>query len=357
MPDGSNAPFIAARPTLALDGQDHDALTAGLLGLEIVETATGLYRCEALFGNWGPVNGSTGFLYFGRDILEFGKTLEVKLGSDRLFKGRIDALEARFPEGGPPQVAALAEDRLQDLRMTRRTRSFENVSDSDVMQQVANAHGLTPDINLGGGATHKVLAQVNQSDLAFLRDRARALGAELWVDDTTLKAAKRSARATGAVPLAVGGLLREFSVIADLAGQRTSVVASGWDVAGKSALSHDADDSVVSSEVGSGDSGPSILAAKIGTRKETCAHGVPHTQAETQALAEALMATLARRFVVGRGVAQASAALRVGAKVDVQSAGALFSGEYYVCEVRHRFDGQRGLRTEFRCERPAIGQP
>jgi hypothetical protein len=39
----------------------------------------------------------------------------------------------------------------------------------------------------------------------------------------------------------------------------------------------------------------------------------------------------------------------------VTGAGPLFSGKYYVCEVRHRFDGQRGLRTEFRCERPGIG--
>lgn len=355
MPDGSNSPFIAARPTLALDGQDHDALTAGLLGLEIVETVAGLYRCEALFGNWGPANGTTGFLYFDRRTLEFAKTFEVKLGSDSLFKGRIHALEGRFPEGGPPQVAALAEDRLQDLRMTRRTRSFENVSDADAMQQIANAHGLTPDVNLGGGATHKVLAQVNQSDLAFIRERARAVDAEVWLDDTTLKVAKRASRSSGTVQLAVGGLLREFSVIADLAGQRTSVVAAGWDVAGKSALSHEADSSVISAEVGSDDSGVSILSSKIGTRKETLAHGVPHTSAETQAQAESLMRALARRFVVGRGVAQTSAALRVGAKVEVQSAGPLFSGPYYVSEVRHRFDGQRGLRTEFRCERPGIG--
>ncbi|HET9653412.1 MAG TPA: hypothetical protein VFP36_14525 [Usitatibacter sp.] len=356
MPDGSSAPFVAARPTLAIDGRDHDTLTAGLLGLEIVETASGLYRCEALVGNWGVANGATDFLYFDRRTLDFATALEVKLGSDRLFKGRVHALEARFPEGGPPQLAVLAEDRLQDLRMTRRTRSFENVSDADVITRIANDHGLTPDVNLGGGATHKVLAQVNQSDLAFARERARAVDAELWLEDTTLKAVKRTSRNAGTVRLAVGGLLREFSVIADLANQRTSVVAGGWDVAGKAALSYDAGDSAVSSEVGSDESGVSILAAKIGTRKETLAHGVPHASGETQAQAESLMRAIARRFVVGRGVAQTSGALRVGATVDVQSAGPLFSGRYYVCEVRHRFDGQRGLRTEFRCERPGIGR-
>jgi len=355
MPDGTNATLLAARPTIAIDGQDNDALTGGLLGLEIAETVTGLYRCEALFGNWGAASGALDFLYFDRRLLEFGKPLKVKLGDDVIFDGRIHALEARFPEGGPPQIAVLAEDRLQDLRMTRRTRSFADVSDSSVMQQLANAHGLTPDINVGSGATHKVLTQVNQSDLAFLRERARAIDAELWLEGSTLRVQMHAGRNAGVVELAVGGKLREFSAIADLAGQRTNVVAGGWDVAGKAALSHDAGDSAINSELDGDESGVSILSSKIGTRKETLAHGVPHTSQETQAQAEALMRAIARRFVVGRGVAQTSSALRVGAKVDVRSAGPLFSGKYYVCEIRHRFDGLRGLRTEFRCERPGIG--
>lgn len=355
MPDGSNAPLVSARPTIAIEGQDRDALTGGLLGLEIVETVAGLYRCEAVFGNWGAASGALDFLYFDRRLLEFGKALKVKLGDDTIFEGRIHALEGRFPEGGPPQVAVLAEDRLQDLRMTRRTRSFADLSDSGLMQQLADDHGLTPDVNVGSGPTHKVLAQVNQSDLAFLRERARAIDAELWLEGSTLKVQSHANRGTGVVELTLGGKLREFSVIADLAGQRTSVVAGGWDVAGKSALSHEAAESAISAELDGDESGVSILASRIGTRKETLAHGVPHTSQETQAQAEALMRAIARRFVVGRGVAQATSALRVGAKVDVKGAGALFSGKYYLSEVRHRFDGQRGLLTEFRCERPGIG--
>ena len=36
--------------------------------------------------------------------------------------------------------------------------------------------------------------------------------------------------------------------------------------------------------------------------------------------------------------------------------GPLFSGKYYVVEVRHRFDSQKGLRTEFTAERAGIGK-
>ena len=64
----------------------------------------------------------------------------------------------------------------------------------------------------------------------------------------------------------------------------------------------------------------------------------------------------ARRFVVGHGVAETNANLRVGAKADLQGLGPLFSGKYYIAEVKHIFDLAKGLRTEFRAERLGIGR-
>ena len=60
--------------------------------------------------------------------------------------------------------------------MARRTRSFEDVTDADVMQQVASDNGLQAEID-APGPSHRSLAQLNQSDLAFLRERARAVDA------------------------------------------------------------------------------------------------------------------------------------------------------------------------------------
>jgi len=355
MPDGSNNAIIAARPTVAMDGQDNVGLTSGLLGLDIVETVNGLYRCEALFGNWGSSSGSTNFEYFDRRVLDFGKGFQIKLGSDKIFDGRISAIEGRFPEGGPPQIDVLAEDKLQDLRMTRRTRCFTDVTDADAMRQIANDHGLTPDVNVSG-SSHRVLAQVNQSDLAFIRDRARAVDAEVWLQGSTLKIARHTNRDAGLIELAMGGKLREFSVSADLACQRTKVVAGGWDVSAKAALSYEAADSAVSAELNGDESGVSILAAKFGARTEVLAHAVPHSSSEVQAQAESLFRAIARRFVVGRGIAETTSGLQVGCRINVQSVGPLFNGKYYVSEVHHRFDGKKGLRTEFRCERPGIGR-
>jgi len=187
--EGQQAPFYPSRPILKLDGQDNPALSDALLTLFVEETTLGLARCEAHFGNWGPKNNSVDFLFFDRQAIDFGKELSVKVGpadsTAEIFKGRIAGIEAQYPSQRDPELSVLAEDRFQDLRMERRTRSFENMSDSDVISTIASQHGLTPQVD-ANGPTYRVLTQLNQSDLAFLRERAAAIDAELWLDDRTL---------------------------------------------------------------------------------------------------------------------------------------------------------------------------
>ena len=345
----------AARPTFVVAGQENAAVAEGLLSLSIVESADGLYRCEALLGNWGTKDGGLGFLYFDRRVLDFGKTLKIKLGGETLFDGRITGLEGHFPDGRAPQFTVLAEDRLQDLRMIRRTRTFADIEDSDVFSQVANEHGLRPRVSVHG-PRHKTLAQVNQSDLAFIRERARSIDAELWMDGDTLNAMTHADRDEGTVEMTYGRTLREFSVLADLAGQRTSVTVSGWDVAAKRGLSHEATDSAITSELGDQTSGASVLRSALGARKDAFVRTVPLTSQETQAEAEAIFKQRARRFVTGHGLGEGDGRLRVGGRVDLRGLGPLFSGKYYLSEVRHLFDGRHGIRTEFTAERPGLGQ-
>jgi phage protein D len=342
-----------ARPTIKVTGREDTSLTGGLLELRIDETAEGLYACEATFGNWGPRDGSTDFLYFDRRTLEFGNEFEVALGTETIFHGFVTALEGRFPEGDAPRICVLAEDRLQELRMTRRTRTFEDMSDAEVFSQVANQHGLQPDVDLNG-PIHKVFAQLDQSDLAFLRERARANDTEVWVEGTSLKARPRARRNAGSVTLGYGNQLRELTVAADVAHQRTSVTVGGWNVVDKQALTSQATDEAVIGELKGGASGASVL-SPFGDRKESVAHAVPLTADEARALAESLFRRRARRFLRGSGVAETSAALRVGAYVKLEGVGPLFNGEFYVTWIRHLFDGSLGLRTEFGVERPGIG--
>jgi phage protein D len=345
---------ISARPTFTVAGRERPSLTGGLLSMRVVDHVHGLSSCEATFGNWGAVNGSTGFLHFDRQVLDFGKDIAVSFLGARVFGGRITGLEADFHEASPPTLTVLAEDRLQDLRMTRRTRTFEQITDADIVRRIAGDHGLTPDVDVQG-PQHAVVAQLNQSDLAFLRDRARAIDAELSIADRTITVRSHTARGGAPLKLVLGRGVRSFTVIADLAGQRSGLDVTGWDVAAKQGLQESATDAVLGAELKGGESGAALVQTALGKRQDTVVHCVPLTSGEARATAEALYRQRLRHFLRGRGVAEPNPSMRAGTWIRIDGLGPLFSGEFYVDEVTHVFDGTRGLRSEFSVERAGLG--
>lgn len=356
---GSSSAFFPSRPAFLIDGQEVSGLAEGLLSLSISESTEGLFCCEACFGNWGSKPDSVGFLYFDRDVLEFGKSLSIEMGDGStrapVFEGRIMALEGRFPRQRTPELQVLAEDRCQDLRMTRRTRTFEDTNDADVFRQIAGEHGLRAEIDVDG-PDYQTLAQVNQSDLAFLRERARAIDAEVWVEGDALFAQARGRRqAVADVTLTYGRGLREIEITADLANQRTGVGVSGWDVSAKEAIAEVVTENAISSELNGNSSGASILAEKFGERLECIVHNVPLTTSEARAVAEANYRMLARRFVCGKAVAEGDARIKVATHVVLDGLGPLFDGSYYVTKVVHTFDGKNGFLSRMTIERPGLG--
>lgn len=356
---GASSAFFPSRPAFLVDGAEVTGLAEGLLSLSITEDTGGLFRCEACFGNWGATADGVGFLYFDRDLLEFGKSLTIEMGDGDtrapVFEGRIMALEGRFPRQRPPELQVLAEDRCQDLRMTRRTRSFEDVNDTEVFERIAGEHGLRAEIDVDG-PDYRTLAQVNQSDLAFLRERARAIDAEVWIEGDALFAqARERRRAVAEVTLTYGRGLREIEVIADLADQRTAVAVSGWDVSAKEGIAEVAAEDAIRSELNGGTSGASVLSATFGERPEQIVHSVPLTGSEALAVAEANYRTLARRFLCGEAVAEGDARIKVATHVVLGGLGPLFDGIYYVTRVCHTFDGKNGFLSRLSVERPGLG--
>ena len=361
MPDsGPQTLLFSARPTIRIDGNAQQLLAdQDLLSLLVEETTLGLFRCEANFRNWGPVDGgAVDYTYSDRKIIDFGKAFSVEFGppgaSGPVFAGRITGIEGHYPAARIPEILVLAEDRLQDLRMERHTRSFENVSDADVIRQIASQNGLTAQID-ADGPTYKVLVQLNQSDLAFLRERTAAIDAELWIDNRTLYAQSRARRNAGAVALTYGQDLLEFSVLADLADQRSSVHVTGWSVADKTAIDAQADAGAIGAELAGGRSGSAVLGQALSVHQEEVARAIPLSREEAQAMAQAHYRARARSFVRGTGVVDGNVKVRVGASLSLAGLGPLFDGGYYVTRARHSFTLQDGFRTTFDAERPGIG--
>jgi uncharacterized protein len=355
-------PFlVSGRPAFTMDGQPSVRLGTDCFRLETIEDENGMASLEAVFLNLDhPDPGKpVDFIYFNRDIIDFGRTIEVAFNDGSapkvVFTGIVTALGCEYPEAREPELMVHAEDRLAELRIRRRTRVFENRSDADILSDVANDAGLAPDVRMTGPG-HTQHLQVNQSDLDLLRERAGAADGLMTLRDKDFRVIDRSRVSDTPVRMSNRNELIRFSVLADLAHQRTRVRVHGWDVANAQAIHEEAGaDTARAAAEQSGRVGPEVLGGIWPEAAEDLHQEMPATADEARRLAQAHMARRSRGFVRGRGTALGNPALRVGSRVELVDLGAFFSGVYRLTAVRHRFDMNDGYRTWFEAERAALG--
>ncbi len=351
---------VSARPVFEIEGEEKSRLGVDLLRMEVAHDEDGLARLEATFLNWGRKEESDApaFLYFDREVLDLGKRIVVKLGDQdnqtTVFDGVVSALAGLFPDLRPPELRVSAEDALMKLRMRERSRSYEREDESGMVSRIASDASLDPNAE-AEGTEHREFWQVNQNDLSFLRERARAADARLAIEDGKLAFLPRRKAGGEAVRLSKEASLIHFEACADLSHQRTEVRVHGWSIADKEAIHEVATEDDISSESHGGETGPGVL-SDIGWTAPLDLHlESPATTTEARAIAKSIALARARRFLVGRGTTDGTPTLAVGGEVEILDVGDLFSGRWNVTSVRHVWDLTSGLRTHFRAERVNLG--
>lgn len=349
-------------PVFTVNDELSRTLARDCVHLDVDEGIDGLrtLRAHVVAVGAGATGPQDRMLHLDGTTVDFGKTIRVSVGPDGgqrvIFDGVISGIEVIFGEGEPPLVVVLAEDALMRLRMTRRMRTYTEVTDADIAEQIAAEHGLQTEISLDG-PRYDVVQQLNQSDLAFLRDRARLVRAELWCTGRTLHLSARPQRRGTALTLVQGNHLLSVRLCADLAHQRSEVVVTGYDADAKDVIDERAGPEAVDAEITGGRSGARLLEQTLGASTTLRVRDAALTAAEASAWAQAEMLRRARRFVTVTGMTRGSPDMVVGSVLRLELVGPPFEGAgYYVTRVRHLFDHQRGLRTRFEAERANVNE-
>lgn len=353
----TTAAVYSAIPTVQVDGQLNDKVTAQLLGMKMCEHEGGMSDLELRFSNFGSFPGGIGDQVFeDGSILKLGAALTVYAGlvtsPTEIFRGKITALEGVYPSDGPPELIVLAEDALQAARMSRRTKNWDNTSLSAIVQQIAGGLSLTP-VTSGLDAPIGSEQQLNESDLHFLRRLLARYDADLQVVAAELHATPRSQAQRNAIQLDMNSQMHEIRILADLSHQVTQITATGWDF--KQGQTISVTSQTTSLGPGSGQTGAYWLPQVWGTRSEQLAQYATINQGDAQALVDAEFAQRSRRFLVARGVAEGNPLLRVGTYLTLTGIGPRFSNTYYTTAAVHRFDTEKGYATEFTAECAYLG--
>src|SRR5262249_48075595 len=239
-------------------------------------------------------------------LFDPGSVVEIQMGYvealETVMVGEITGLELSFPERARALLTVRGQDRLHRFRRGRRTRSYLQVKDSGVAEQLAGDLGLGHDVE-DSREVHPYLLQLNQTDIDFLLTRARAIGYELLVDDRTLHFRKRKNDRGKTVTLTFSHGLLTFYAYLSTADQVSEVTVRGWDPKARQALVGRARPADVTGKMQGSEVGPAAAQRLFGTRVRTIVDQPVTTQNEADLLARGVLNEMALGYIVGEGTA------------------------------------------------------
>ena len=281
-------------------------------------------------------------------LFDLTKPVEIAVGINeepktKLIAAEITALEPEFQKGMDAIFVARGYDKSHRLFRETKSRAFLNVKDSDIARQIASAAGLQAKVD-STNTVYENVYQDNQSDLAFLMQRAWRIGYECFVRDGQLYFRKPPSSGPR-VELEWGVDLVSFSPVMTLAEQVDEVIVKGWDEEKQKAIVGAAKRRSLYPNIGERKSGAQ-LAKPFGRGKRVMVDIPVVNQAEANLLAEARLNELSGAFVEAEGVARNRPELTAGEFVVIKGTGKRFNGRYLLTQVTHIYD-HTGLTTTF----------
>ena len=292
----------------------------------------------------------------GRTGLRPGVEVEISVVGpaavdDRpLLTGDVVTIECDYDELGA-RVVVRGYAASHRLHRGRRTRVFRDVTDSDIVKQVADEARLNVGTIEPTSEVHEHVSQANVSDWDFLAERARRVGHDLTIVDGELRFATRTT--TSGAPseasrepthLTFGYNLEAFHGRVSAAEQVADVEVRGWDEDRKEAV-------VATSRGGTGaatleKASPAELAGSFRSPTFIEVAAPVHSDREAGDAAKAIAERIGSAFAEAEGTSSGSTALRAGVAVRVSGVSDHFSGTYVLTRVRHVLS-RRGYVTHF----------
>jgi phage protein D len=313
----------------------------------------------------GLVDNATGKADWIDDgLYKEGGKVRIKMGHEgravkTMIEGEITGVEVLFSSRGPETLVLQGYDRHHRLRRGRKSRTFQNMTDSDIAQKIAGDQGLT----LRGDTTsvrYEHVYQNNLSDFDFLRQRAARIGYEVEIENTNLYFRKSQEARSKVITLKWGepgdDELISFAPRLSTANQVSEVTVRGWNPKEKKEIVGRAKVGDETTRMAGSVSGGQSATSAFGTATTVVVDHPIFDQREADALAKARFNELSLGYIGGEGVCIGNPDIRAGEVIEVKGFGRRFSGLYYVVSSNHVCGrGGGGYRTEFSVRRNTGG--
>jgi phage protein D len=360
-------PNYLATPTLKIKGQAASAdIMEDILQISVEESLHLPSMFTLVINNSAFSGRSTDTFWKHTDAFAIGDAIEIGFADSSnttsdfddanqgtVLKGEVTAIEVNFTGDSQAPIIIRGYDVSHRLHRGRKIRSFQSVTDSDMVNTIIGEVGITAGTVSTTSVTYPYVFQENQTNMEFLRERAARNGFELFVQDGKLNFRSPTAGTTLTLTWLVH--FSSFRVRVTSADQVSSVEVRGWDYVKKEAIvatKSSATSVKTSNEHGVGVDKSSSFSGKPSSPLITIVDQFVTSSSDAGAIAQSLMDELGGEFIHADAKAEGNPLIRVGKVVSLSDM-SKYSGSYYITEARHIYVGGiyttefsvRGLRS------------
>jgi len=348
-----------ALPTLEIDGQKAPSnLMEDLLQIIVEESLhlPGMFTLVIQNDYFPGRSQDQSWRY--QDLLQIGKPVKIgftsstteskdysKDSQNSVMEGEITGIETFFSEKSQAPVIVRGYDAGHRLHRGRYNRSFQNMTDSDIVKKVIQEVGIETGTIDASGVAHDYVFQENQTNMEFLRQRASRIGFELFLQDGKLNFRKPKAEGK---ELTLKWLtdLRSFRVRVTSAEQVKEVEVRAWDYKEKRAIvsTKNQEQVITQTQNGKGSDTSSKFNGKP-PKPKMILNWTCFSPKEADTKAQALCDELGGQFIYADAKAEGNTEIRPGRTIELEKMGQ-HSGKYYVTSTRHTYQ-ERVYVTEF----------
>ena len=293
--------------------------------------------------------------------------VDIKIGDSgtSIYTGEVVGLEPSIKGGDKSTISIRAYNKLHRLLRIRKSTTFADMTDEQILQQVVGDAGLALEWQHETSITYKHVYQHNQTNLEFLRTRAARMGCHVWCVGSTVFCKQIDLQQAPSVEVKMqeatgdGGLqLRSFTPRMNGAQVAKKMTVKGWNPETKSLITGEYE----------------AQASRLGSQSayEACGdHGKEEGftvdqpiwgQDEAIALAKAKLIDQNLTFITGDAECIGDPKFEIGKviklTVNTENANDTFNGRYYVMGLTMRYtpggkDKGGGFVTNLRLARDA----
>lgn len=343
MPDTRTLPIAAEHRefTVKVDGQavprEHQ-----MVSVSISKVANRIASARLCFLDGAAA--ASDFPLSNSQLFVPGKAVEILAGAGQtthtLFKGLVVRHALRVRDHSAPQLIVECRHPAMKLTVVRRSASFFDQSDSDIIEALLQAASIQADVE-STSLQHKQLVQFNTSDWDFVLVRAEANGKLVLPKDDQLVIKAPDMSGGPVCSLQFGSTLLELDAEIDARQQYTAVRGLTWDPAQQDVTKVDGE---APAFTGPGDLPADDLAAVAAANRLELRHAAIQ-EAEAQSWANATWLHSRLNKASGRCKCEGIGSINPGDVVTLAGVGTRFNGDVFVTGVRHEFDLVQGWKT------------